>query len=230
MILTFKTNKTSGFAISSSTSGITVGEISVSSDNVVTCEITGSGAESFDLTVTYTLSSNSRVDNFLLVSNAGSSTTTTTYASEPYECRCTAPDKPVVTATPGDEQITLTWQDVAGADHYTVSVDAGVGFTTRCAQREADEITHSGSEYTCVITGLVNGLSYTAYVVANGATDACNSERQSVTAVPVKHEVPTQISVEQVQTSADVQKVLIDAQLYIVRDGKTFTVTGLRVR
>lgn len=231
MTLTFRTNKTSDISVTSETPGITVGNVNVDADTkTATCEITTSNVESFDLTITNTLTSNIRVDNFLLVGDSDGSTPTITYDSEPLECSCTAPDKPVVTATPGDELIVLVWQDVAGADHYTVTVDPGEGFTTRCAEREAGEITHTGSEYSCEITGLVNGLSYTVYVVANGIKNGCDSERESVTAVPVRQEVPTQITPEVVQPATDVRKVLIDAQLYIVRDGKTFTVTGLRVK
>ena len=119
--------------------------------------------------------------------SGGGSTTTTYYASEPEDCNCTGQlGTPAVTATPSDGTITLMWDDVSGATNgYSVTIDKGVGFTTECGAVEIGEVTHSGSTNTCVITGLVNGLKYTASVVANTAATTCESDAGTATATPV---------------------------------------------
>lgn len=119
--------------------------------------------------------------------SGGGSTTTTYYASEPEECNCSGKlPTPTVTATPSDGTITLTWSDVTNATNgYSVTIDKGVGYTTECGDVEIGEVTHSGSTNTCVITGLVNGLSYTTSVVANGTTSTCESYAGTATATPV---------------------------------------------
>ena len=119
--------------------------------------------------------------------SGGGSTTTTYYASEPEECNCSGKlSTPTVTATPSDGTITLTWSDVTNATNgYSVTIDKGVGYTTECGDVEIGEVTHSGSTNTCVITGLVNGLSYMTSVVANGTTSTCESDAGTATATPV---------------------------------------------
>ena len=93
-------------------------------------------------------------------------------------CTGTLPT-PSVTATPGDGQITLTWEDVAGANSYTVVLGTGVGYTTECSSPSIGDITHAATTNTCVISGLVNGLSYTASVLAHSAT-VCEGEAGDV--------------------------------------------------
>lgn len=74
MTLTFKTNKTSDILVSSTTSGVSVGSVSIA-NSVATCEITSNGVASLDLTITNTISgSNSREDDFLLVATGASVT------------------------------------------------------------------------------------------------------------------------------------------------------------
>ncbi len=118
---------------------------------------------------------------------SGGSTTTTYYASEPEECNCSGKlPTPTVTATPSDGTITLTWSDVTNATNgYSVTINKGVGYTTECGAVEIGEVSHSGTTNTCVITGLVNGLSYTTSVVANGTTSTCESDTVTATATPV---------------------------------------------
>ena len=119
--------------------------------------------------------------------SGGGSTTTTYYASEPEECNCSGKlSTPAVTATPSDGTITLTWSDVTNATNgYSVTINKGVGYTTECGNVEIGEVSHSGTTNTCVITGLVNGLSYTTSVVANGTTSICESDAGTATATPV---------------------------------------------
>ncbi|MBQ9603764.1 MAG: endonuclease [Paludibacteraceae bacterium] len=111
----------------------------------------------------------------------------TTYYTSTTECAsaCTKLGTPSVTATPGNEQITLTWVDVADADHYTVTIGTGVGYTTECGSAASiGTITHSGTTNTCIITGLTNGLTYTTNVVANASSSTCDSDADSDSATP----------------------------------------------
>ena len=101
-----------------------------------------------------------------------------------FDSPCTGKwDTPNVTATAGDGKITLTWPDVTGASSYSVHIGAGEGYTTECSNPTVGTITHSGTTNTCVITGLVNGLSYTTSVVAKGGT-TCDSDADTDTAIP----------------------------------------------
>lgn len=120
-------------------------------------------------------------------SSDGGGSSTTYYTST---TNCTVPcsgtlTTPNVTATPGDGKITLTWADVTNADHYTVTIGTGAGYTTECGSAASiGAITHSGSTNTCVITGLTNGLEYTTSVVANG-TSVCDSEADEDQTTPM---------------------------------------------
>ena len=92
MTLTFRSNKFSvGYCtVSSGTTGISVGTQTISSkDTISTCDITNTGGvESFDLTITNTLTQNSREDNFLLVvkTAGGTPEVTTTYYTTSPDC------------------------------------------------------------------------------------------------------------------------------------------------
>lgn len=111
----------------------------------------------------------------------------TTYYTSTTACppACTKLGTPSVTATPGNGQITLTWADVTDADHYTVTIGQGVGYTTECGSAATiGSITHSGTTNTCVITNLTNGLTYTTNVVANASSSTCDSDADSDSATP----------------------------------------------
>ena len=110
----------------------------------------------------------------------------TTYYTSTTSCAsvCTTLATPVVTATPGNGQITLTWPAVEDADHYTVTISSGVGYTTECGSAASiGEVTGTTTK-TCVITGLTNGLEYTTTVVANATSATCDSEADTDTATP----------------------------------------------
>lgn len=113
----------------------------------------------------------------------------TTYYTSTTNCAsaCTALETPAVTAVGSNGQITLTWADVADADHYTVAISKGAGYTTECGSATSiGTISHSGTTNTCVITGLTNGLNYTASVVANAASATCDSEAGEASATPTE--------------------------------------------
>lgn len=105
MTLLFNTNKSgspSNFSITSGTSGISIGSLSSPAANQLSCSITNAnGVTTFDLTITYTSSQNSREDNFLLtVATAGSGSSTTYHTTAP-DCSCTA----TITATSNDDSM-----------------------------------------------------------------------------------------------------------------------------
>ena len=105
MTLLFNTNKSgspSNFSITSGTSGISIGSLSSPAANQLSCSITNAnGVTTFDLTITYTSSQNSREDNFLLtVASAGSGSSTTYHTTAP-DCSCTA----TITATSNDDSM-----------------------------------------------------------------------------------------------------------------------------
>ena len=125
------------------------------------------------------------VDDISITYSGGSSGTTYYTSTTSCASACTTLATPVVTATPGNGQITLTWPAVADADHYTVTISSGAGYTTECGSAASiGTITHSGSTNTCVITGLTNGLEYTTTVVANATSATCDSEADTDTATP----------------------------------------------
>ena len=138
--------------------------------------------------VTISSTAQVRMSSLTVIYSGGDTPTPSiTYASEPEDCNCSGQlGTPAVTATPSDGTITLMWDDVSGATNgYSVTIDKGVGYTTECGAVEISEVTHSGTTNTCVITGLVNGLSYTTSVVANGTTSTCESAAGTATATPV---------------------------------------------
>ena len=105
MTLLFNTNKSgspSNFSITSGTSGISIGSLSSPAANKLSCSMTkANGVTTFDLTITYTSSQNSREDNFLLtVASAGSGSSTIYHTTAP-DCSCTA----TITATSNDDSM-----------------------------------------------------------------------------------------------------------------------------
>ena len=124
------------------------------------------------------------VDDISITYSGGSSGTTYYTSTTSCASACTTLATPVVTATPGNGQITLTWPAVADADHYTVTISSGSGYTTECGSAASiGEVTGTTTK-TCVITGLTNGLEYTTTVVANATSATCDSEADTDTATP----------------------------------------------
>ena len=137
MTLTFKTNQTSGVSVTSGTTGISVGSVSISS-NTATCEITRTeDVDAFDLTITKTSSGNSREDNFSLVvktaGSGGGSSSTTTYTTDP-------------TCTPCDNKVTLT---KGGESHGTFTVDKADGAYNNCT-----------SDFVVMVSNIVSADGY----------------------------------------------------------------------
>ena len=81
---------------------------------------------------------------------------------------CEKIDAPSVTATPGNARIDLSWANQTGASSYTVTCTPSEGTVGTPSK--------SGSTWSCAITGLTNGTSYTWTVTPVGdGTDYCSS-------------------------------------------------------
>lgn len=128
-----------------------------------------------------------RVSSIVVTICSGSSSTTYYTSSPVCVTPCTKLETPVVAAVGGNEQITLTWAEVEGADHYTVAISTGVGYTTECGSAASiSTITNSNGINTCVITGLTNGLTYTTSVVAHATDETCDSDADEDTTTPLE--------------------------------------------
>jgi hypothetical protein len=93
-----------------------------------------------------------------------------------------------VTATPGDQKITVSWTAPAntggGIDHYTATVSPG---GQSCS-------TLNNATFTCDITGLTAGTAYTVSVVAVGSSGTGTSASGTATATPGPPSAPTAVT------------------------------------
>jgi hypothetical protein len=78
-----------------------------------------------------------------------------------------------VVVTPGDQQVTVSWDPVADATEYTASVSPG-----------GQSCTVAAPATTCVITGLTNGVSYLVSVAAVGP-GGTSTASAAISSVPV---------------------------------------------
>jgi len=167
MTLTFKTNQTGNMAVSSGTSGISVGSVSISS-GTATCVITNSSSvENFALTITKENSGNSRVDDFsLIVSSSGS---TTTYSN--YSTQCSACTPVAATASFANSSVSTTCGGTV-SNAFTTNSNATVEYSS--SNTDVATVNSSTGEVTVVSAGTT---TITATVPANtcytgGASDS----------------------------------------------------------
>ena len=78
-----------------------------------------------------------------------------------------------VVVTPGDQQVTVSWDPVADATEYTASVSPG-----------GQSCTVSAPATSCVITGLTNGVSYLVSVTAVGP-GGTSTASAAISSIPV---------------------------------------------
>ena len=91
-----------------------------------------------------------------------------------YTASCTKIGAPTVTATPGDGRIDLSWSNQTGASSYSVTKSPAGGTVGTPSK--------SGSTWSCAITGLTNGTTYTWSVEAVGSGDYCASGNTAASA------------------------------------------------
>ena len=91
-----------------------------------------------------------------------------------YTASCTKIGAPTVTATPGDGRIDLSWSNQTGASSYSVTKTPAGGTVGTPSK--------SGSTWSCAITGLTNGTTYTWSVEAVGSGDYCASGNTAASA------------------------------------------------
>lgn len=192
MTLTFKTNQTGSLSVTSGTSGVSVGSLSISS-KTATCDIdiTGSIA-SFNLTITKTGSGNSREDDFSLVV-AGGGSSTTTYTTSP-ECKTlssiavtTPPTKTTYTEgetfDPAGMVVTATYTDhtTAPITGYTYSPTGALTTSTTSitisysgkTTTQAIMVEEKVVEEYVLITSTDDLEAGAKYLIGNGTSDAC---------------------------------------------------------
>lgn len=114
-------------------------------------------------TATWTGSATSKVT----LTNSASGQARITKMDVTYTASCTKIGAPTVTATPGDGRIDLSWSNQTGASSYSVTKTPAGGTVGTPSK--------SGSTWSCAITGLANGTTYTWSVEAVGSGDYCAS-------------------------------------------------------
>ena len=111
---------------------------------------------------------------FRVKRNSGSNFGLGTLAITKVVAPCTKIDAPTVTATPGDGRIDLSWSNQTGASSYSVTKTPSGGSVGTPSK--------SGSTWSCAITGLMNGTTYTWSVEAVGSGDYCASDNTAASA------------------------------------------------
>ena len=188
MTLTFNSNHGDYCAISSSTSGITVGTPSFSENMVSVSIIANSGVSSFDLIITNTNSSNTRVDDFVLVVGAppvtlssiavsGQTTSFTQGGTFSFDGTVTATYSDGSTqdvtssasfsgydlSNTGNQTVTVSYTEdgVTKTTTYTITVSASGGGSTPTLQYTLNgTITATGSAYATASTILQNNIGW----------------------------------------------------------------------
>lgn len=148
---------------------------------------------------------------------------------------CTKLATPNVTVIAGDRQVSLSWTAINGAASYNVTISEGKGFTTECLDEPIiGKVTTSGGICTCVISGLVNDLTYTTSVKAIASDSSCDSDIDQDQVTP-SAEGP-QTAIEQAPTQQNVQsdetarKIMYHGMIYILRGEHIYDVTGRLVK
>ena len=148
---------------------------------------------------------------------------------------CTKLATPNVTVIAGDRQVSLSWTAINGAASYSVTISEGKGFTTECLDEPIiGKVTTSGGICTCVISGLINDLTYTTSVKAIASDSSCDSDIDQDQVTP-SAEGP-QTAIEQAPTQQNVQsdetarKIMYHGMIYILRGEHIYDVTGRLVK
>ena len=148
-----------------------------------------------------------------------------------------------VLITPSTNDVTITWPTETGADSYTIVIKKGdtvfctltfnadgqllnIAFAPgRNGNHPAQYAEQAGNGYRFTVTGLEEGTHY-AYNI--DVRDAANKTIKSHTG-----EFTTQstTAVDNISTNnANIQKIIRDNQLLILRDGKTYNIMGAEIR
>ena len=147
---------------------------------------------------------------------------------------CTKLATPDVTAIAGDEQISLSWTAIDGAASYSVTISNCKGFTTECLDEPIiGAVTTSGGICTCVISGLVNNLTYTTSVKAIASDSSCDSDIDQDQVTPSAegpHTAIEQATQQNVQYGETARKIIYHGVLYILRGEHIYDVTGRLVK
>jgi len=142
--------------------------------------------------------------------------------------------------------VVIEWPEVEGATVYTIQIWKGdvlictlsfneqgqlltISFEKKSGKNPSRNATQTATGWQYTISGLEANTTYSYNVIAKrNASDTDNLYNKTITFTT--KETPT--SVDEIQESSDTEvlKFIKNGQLFILRDGKTYTVTGQEVR
>ena len=143
--------------------------------------------------------------------------------------------------TPGSTDVTITWPTEGNADTYTIVIKKGnevfctltfnadgqllnIAFAPgRDGNHPAQYAEQAGNGYRFTVTGLESGTKYGYNIDVKDAADKTIKSRSG------EFTTQTATSVENTNSPSptiDCQKILYEDHIYILRDGKTYTIMG----
>ena len=147
-----------------------------------------------------------------------------------------------VVITPTTNDVTITWPAEAGADTYTIVIKKGnevfctltfnadgqllnIAFAPgRNGNHPVQYAEQAGNGYRFTVTGLEEGTHYAYNIDVKDAAD------KTIKSYTGEFTTESMTAVENITTNnANIQKILRDGQLLILRDGKTYTITGQKL-
>ena len=148
-----------------------------------------------------------------------------------------------VVVTPGTNDVTITWPTAENADTYTIVIQKGnevfctltfnaegqllnIAFAPSRDgnNRPAQYAEQAGNGYRFTVTGLEAGTDYTYDITAKDASN------QTINSHIGEFSTQSTTAVDNISTNnANIQKIIRNGQLLILRDGKTYTIMGQEI-
>ncbi len=149
-----------------------------------------------------------------------------------------------VVVTPGTNDVTITWPIEGNADTYTIVIKKGnevfctltfnaegqllnIAFAPSRDgnNRPAQYAEQAGNGYRFTVTGLEAGTNYTYDITVKDASN------QTINSHIGEFSTQSTTAVDNITTNnANIQKIIRNGQLLIIRDGKTYNIMGAEIR
>ena len=149
-----------------------------------------------------------------------------------------------VVVTPGTNDVTITWPAAENADTYTIVIQKGnevfctltfnaegqllnIAFAPSRDgnNRPAQYAEQAGNGYRFTVTGLEAGTDYTYDITVKDASN------QTINSHIGEFSTQSTTAVDNISTNnANIQKIMRNGQLIILRDGKTYNTMGAEIR
>lgn len=149
-----------------------------------------------------------------------------------------------VVVTPGTNDVTITWPTAENADTYTIVIQKGsevfctltfnaegqllnIAFAPSRDgnNRPAQYAEQAGNGYRFTVTGLEAGTDYTYDITVKDASN------QTINSHIGEFSTQSTTAVDNISTNnANIQKIIRNGQLLILRDGKTYNTMGAEIR